>query len=65
MITDYEIRSGGHCVSTCRAPSALVALLDYLRSLGCQDRDVVRLGTSSVSWRGAVYSASALGKVEA
>ena len=58
MTTEYEIRSGGHCVSTRQAPSALVALLDYLRSLGCQDRDVVRLGTSSVAWRGAVYSAT-------
>ncbi len=58
MLLNYDIRSGGHRVSTRRAPSELVALLDYLRSLGCHDRDVVRLGTTSVSWRGAVYDAA-------
>jgi len=57
VIADYEIHSGGHRVSVRRAPSALVALLDYLRSLGCRDGDVIRLGNNSVAWRGAVYSA--------
>lgn len=58
VLKSYDIRAGGHQVSTRDAPSELVALLDYLRSLGCQDGDVVRLGTRSVAWRGAVYSAA-------
>ena len=58
MIVDYEIHSGGHRVSVRRAPSALVALLDHLRSLGCRDADVIRLGNNAVAWRGAVYRAA-------
>jgi hypothetical protein len=65
MLFDYDIRAGGHRVSTRQAPSELAALLDYLRSLGCRDRDVVRLGTRSVAWRGAVYSATRADEAEA
>jgi hypothetical protein len=39
------------------AGSALEALIEHLRSLGCRDQDIVRLGTQAVSWRGAVYRA--------
>jgi len=31
--------------------------MDYLRSLGCRDGDIVRLGVDAISWRGARYSA--------
>jgi hypothetical protein len=60
VVTPYEIRSGGRAVSVRKAPSALRALIDYLRALGCRDEDMVRLGTGSVAWRGSVYQAVAL-----
>jgi hypothetical protein len=39
------------------------ALLEHLRSLGCQEKDIIRLGTRSVSWLGAVYRATPTGEV--
>jgi hypothetical protein len=53
----YEIRSGKKRVSVRSAATPQQALIDYLRSLGCSDRDLVRLGTDAVAWRGARYSA--------
>jgi len=41
---DYEIRSGERAVSIRSAPSAQQALLDYVKSLGCSDAEIVRLG---------------------
>jgi hypothetical protein len=55
--TDYEIRSGRRAVSIRSAPSAQQALLDYVRSLGCKDAEIVRLGAAAVVWRGARYTA--------
>ena len=60
MVTNYEIRSGERPVSVKRAPSAQQALLDYVRSLGCSDAEIIRLGAAAVSWRGARYTAVAL-----
>ena len=57
MLKDYEIRSGQHAVSIRSAPSAQVALLDYVKSLGCRDAEIVRLAQAAVSWRGARYTA--------
>jgi len=54
---DYEIRSGERAVSIRSAPSAQQALLDYVKSLGCRDAEIVRLGQAAVSWRGARYTA--------
>ncbi len=51
MTTDYEIRSGKRPVSIRSGPSAQQALLDYVRSLGCSDAEIIRLGADSVSWR--------------
>jgi hypothetical protein len=53
----YEIRSGKKRVAVRSAATPQQALIDYLRSLGCSDRDLVRLGTDAVAWRGARYSA--------
>jgi len=58
VIYRYEIRSAGRPVGFHQAPTALQAVLEYLRLLGCDDDDIVRLGTDSVAWRGAVYSAA-------
>jgi hypothetical protein len=57
VLKDYEIRSGERAVSIRSAPSAQQALLDYVKSLGCRDSEIVRLGQAAVSWRGARYTA--------
>jgi len=31
--------------------------MDYVRSLGCRDAEIARLGADALSWRGAVYRA--------
>jgi hypothetical protein len=54
----YELRSGARAVGQRTASSAHEALFDYVRSLGCRDDEVVRLGLDAVSWRGAVYRAA-------
>ena len=58
MLRDYEIRSGRRAVSVRRGPNAQQALLDYLRSLGCRNDEIVRLGGDAMSWRGARYTAA-------
>jgi hypothetical protein len=57
MTSDFEIRSGRRSVSVRNAPSAQQALIDYLRSMGCRDSEIVRLGGNAISWRGARFSA--------
>ena len=54
---DYEIRSGRRSVSIRSGPSAQQALIDYVKSLGCKDAEIIRLGDSVVAWRGARYVA--------
>jgi hypothetical protein len=53
----YELRSGEHRIGLREASTAQQALLDYLRSRGCSDAEITRLGPDAVSWRGAVYRA--------
>ena len=60
MGTTYEIHAGGRPVSIKDAPSAQQALLDYVKSLGCHDSEIIRLSTTTVSWRGARYSVVAV-----
>lgn len=60
MLRSYEILLAGERVALCESATAQMALLDHLRGAGCQDADIIRLGTHSVSWRGAVYRARAL-----
>jgi hypothetical protein len=57
MTMTYEIRSGERLVSTQRSVSALQAAVDYVRSFGCSDSEIVRLGVDTVSWRGARFRA--------
>ena len=57
MATDYEIRSGRQSLSVRSAATPQQALIDYLRSMGCRDGEMVRLGVDAVAWRGARYSA--------
>ena len=50
--TTDEIRSGRPLgVAQGRAPSGAAALLDYVRSLGCRDMEIVQLGNATVSAR--------------
>ena len=53
----YQLSSGDRPIELREAFTAQQALFDYLRSLGCQDEEIMKLGTDSVSWRGAVYRA--------
>jgi hypothetical protein len=53
----YDIRLGNRTVSRREAITPQQAVLDYLRSMGCEDDEVARVGTDSASWRGAVYVA--------
>ena len=57
MTRKYEIHSGRRTVSIQYSVSALQAVVDYLRSFGCSDDEIRRLGVDSVSWRGARFSA--------
>jgi hypothetical protein len=56
MRTGYEVRSGKRAVAIRYAATPHEALIEYLRSLGCRDDEIVRMGTQAVSWRGAVFS---------
>ena len=60
MLRSYEILLAGNRVAVCEAATAQMALIDHLRMAGCNDPDIVRLGTHSVAWRGAVYRARLL-----
>ena len=53
----YEIRSGRKAVSVRAASTPQHAVLDFLKSMGCRDTEIVRLGSDEVAWRGAVYTA--------
>ena len=57
MTRKYEIHSGRRTVSIQYSVSALQAVVDYVRSFGSRDDEIVRLGVDSVSWRGARFSA--------
>ena len=60
MLRDYEILLAGRRIAVWEAATAQMALIDHLRAAGCRDQDIVRLGTHSVAWRGAVYRARVL-----
>ena len=57
MSKNYEIHSGRRVVSIQNSATPLQAVVDYVRSLGCRDDEIRRLGVDSVSWRGARFSA--------
>ena len=53
----FEIRCGSRSVTHRNATTPQHAVIDYLRSLGSRDAELVRLAPGGVSWRGAVYTA--------
>jgi hypothetical protein len=61
MRTSYEVRSGRRLVSLQNAYTAKEALIEYLRSMGCRDNEIMGVAADAVIWRGAVYRAVPLG----
>ncbi|HET9436793.1 MAG TPA: hypothetical protein VFO64_01230 [Gaiellaceae bacterium] len=57
MTYKYEIRSGRRTVSTQYSVSPLQAAVDYVRSFGSPDSEIMRVGVDVVSWRGARFTA--------
>ena len=57
MYHEYEVHSGDRLIGSRKASTAQAALFDYVRSLGCQDEDVMKLAPDAISWRGAVFRA--------
>lgn len=55
--TIYEVRSAGRLISRQEASTAQEAVLQYVRSLGCRDNEIMRVAADTVAWRGAVFSA--------
>ena len=53
----YELQSGRRSLGVREAPTAQIALLEHLRSLGCRDDEMMKLGIDSIAWRGAVFRA--------
>jgi hypothetical protein len=56
----YQVRAGKRVVALRDGDTASEALLDYVRSLGCREEELTRLGSDAISWRGAVYRAAPL-----
>jgi hypothetical protein len=57
MRRTYQLRSGARPIGLREASSAQEAVLDYVRSLGCSEQEIVRLGADTASWRGAIFKA--------
>jgi hypothetical protein len=53
----YEIRLSGQTVAQREDIDPQFAVLDYLRALGCEEDEIIRVGNDSASWRGALYTA--------
>lgn len=60
----YEIHLMGSRIAQRDDIDPQLAVLDYLRSLGCEDDEVVRVGNDSASWRGALYTAVPIPETE-
>lgn len=56
----YEIRSGRRTVSVQASCSPMQAAVDYVRSFGTPDSEIMRVGVAEVAWRGARFSAVAV-----
>ena len=57
MTKKYEIYSGKRAVSIQYSVSPLQAAVDYARSFGSADAEIMRVGVDCVSWRGARFTA--------
>jgi hypothetical protein len=57
MTRRFEIRSGQRTVSVQHSVSAMQAAVDYVRSFGTSDDEIMRVGVDTVAWRGARFVA--------
>jgi hypothetical protein len=57
MRRKYQLHLGARTIGLREATTAQEAVLDYMRSQGCSEQEIVRLGTDRASWRGAIYKA--------
>jgi hypothetical protein len=60
----YDIRLSGQTVARREEIDPQLAVLDYLRSIGCEEDEIIRVGNDSASWRGALYTAVLAGDVD-
>jgi hypothetical protein len=56
----YAVISGRRQVGIVSAWSANEAVIEYLRSRGFRDDEIVRLNGNAASWRGAIFKATAV-----
>jgi hypothetical protein len=61
-VQTYEIHCGDRVVTQVQSHTPRYAITDYLRSLGCTDDEIEAIGSDAVAWRGAVYTARAVGE---
>ncbi len=59
----YQIRSARQKLAIEEASSPQEALLAYLRAHGCWDEEIVRMRPDVFVWRGAVFTARAVGNL--
>ncbi len=60
MRASYAVQSGRRQVGVVSAWSANEAVIEYLRSRGFRDDEIVRLNGNAASWRGAIFTATAV-----
>jgi hypothetical protein len=60
MRAKYAVISGRRQVGIVDAWSANEPVIDYLRSRGFRDDEIVRLNGNAASWRGAIFKATAV-----
>jgi hypothetical protein len=60
MRASYAVHSGRRQVAVVSAWSANEAVIEYLRSRGFRDNEIVRLNGNAASWRGAIFTATAV-----
>jgi hypothetical protein len=63
MRASYAVHSGRRQVGVIYAWSAHEAI-EYLRSRGFRDDEIVRLNGNAASWRGAIFKASAVANAD-
>jgi hypothetical protein len=61
-VQTYEIHCGDRVVTQVESHTPRYAITDYLRSMGCTDDEIEPIGSDAVAWRGAVYTAIAVGE---
>ena len=54
----YSVCSGRREVGVRKAWSPAEAVIEYLVGMGCRGNEIVRMGPSAVTWRGATFTAA-------